>query len=251
MIDRRLGSSLPRPGYTDLGTRTSTSRHEGWNMPTICPKPQVRLTERLRLEPIRGEHAEDYFRVFDDDAIAPWYAGKLTRDEATREAERAERTWRVFGFHKWLIYERASGEVIGRGGLSAMRVNESDGAIRAFLPKAPWVEERFGNDDTPNPLARRWAEIGWALRGPFWGRGYAAEVGRAGLRCAFEDLDMQAVVAFTERHNTRSRAVMHRIGMNDAGEYLGNGMIDGLAGVHDGAPFALAIALRADWTPNS
>jgi RimJ/RimL family protein N-acetyltransferase len=208
------------------------------------------LTERLRLEPIRGEHVEDYFRVFDDDAIAEWYAGKLTRDEAQREAESAERIWRVVGFHKWLVYERTSGEVIGRGGLSAMRVSEADGAIRAFLPTEPWVEEGFGNDPA-NPLARRWAEIGWALRRPFWGRGYATELGHAGLRFAFEDLDMKAVVAFTERHNTRSRAVMQRIGMRHAGEFLGNGLIEGLAGVHDGAPFALAVALRSDWTTGS
>jgi hypothetical protein len=102
--------------------------------------------------------------------IAAWYGGTLTRDEATREAERAERIWRVVGFHKWFVYERTSGEVIGRGGLSPIRIDESDGAIRAFLPTEPWVEEPFGNDPA-NSLARRWAEIGWAFRGAFWGRG--------------------------------------------------------------------------------
>ncbi len=52
------------------------------------------------------------------------------------------------------------------------------------------------------------------------------------------------VVAFTERHNLRSRAVMERIDMSYAGEFLGTGLIEGRHGVHDGAPFALYVALR-------
>jgi RimJ/RimL family protein N-acetyltransferase len=58
---------------------------------------------------------------------------------------------------------------------------------------------------------------------------------------------MRAVVAFTEQHNRRSRAVMERIGMAYAGEFLGNGLIEGRQGVHDGAPFSLYVALRDTW----
>ena len=45
------------------------------------------------------------------------------------------------------------------------------------------------------------------------GRGYATEIGQAGLAFAAEDLGPGEVVAFTERHNRRSRAVMERLGM--------------------------------------
>ena len=58
-----------------------------------------------------------------------------------------------------------------------------------------------------------WVEIGWALRREFWGRGYASEIGHAGLAVAFDVLGVQAVVSCTVRHNVRSRAVMERIGM--------------------------------------
>jgi RimJ/RimL family protein N-acetyltransferase len=71
------------------------------------------------------------------------------------------------------------------------------------------------------------------------GRGYATEIGRAGLALAFDELGAEAVVAFTERHNRRSRAVMERLGMRHAGEFVGRGLVEGLDGIHDGAPFAL------------
>ena len=133
-------------------------------------------------------------------------------------------------------------------GLSAIHLHAYNGAIRSFLPQEVWVDEWFGNNEADSfSFARRWAEIGWALRSAYWGRGYAAEVGRSGLRFAFDELDMRAVVSFTERHNLRSRAVMERIGMTYAGEFLGNGLIEGKQGVHDGAPFSLYIALRDTW----
>ncbi len=106
-------------------------------MPIIGKDPCARVTERLQLEPITGDHAEDYFRVFQDDAIAEWYAGKPTRAEAQRDADEAERIWHSVGVHKWLVYERASGTVVGCSGLSVMRLDAHDGAIRSFLPPDP------------------------------------------------------------------------------------------------------------------
>jgi RimJ/RimL family protein N-acetyltransferase len=214
-------------------------------MSLLGVEPSPRFTERLRLEPIARKHADDYHLVFQDDAIAEWYAGKPTREEAEREVGLLEAAWRRIGVHKWLAYDCESNEVVGRGGLSAMPVGPS-GDLRSFMPREPWADESFGDDES-GLLARRWAEIGWALRGKFWGRGLAAEIGRAGLRFAFDELGMFAVVSFTERHNTRSRAVMERIGMSSAGEFLGRGLIEGRDGVHDGAPFSVCVAHRDTW----
>lgn len=107
-------------------------------LPIIGKEPRARVTERLRLEPITGDHAEDYSRVFRDDAVAEWYAGKATRAEAQRDVDEAERIWHSIGVHKWLVYERASGMVVGRGGLSVMHLDAHDGAIRSFLPSDSW-----------------------------------------------------------------------------------------------------------------
>jgi len=83
------------------------------------------------------------------------------------------------------------------------------------------------------------AEVGWAFRRAVWGRGYATEIGGAGLDYAFSVLGVEDVVSFTEVHNARSRAVMERLGMRYVGRILRPGLIAGSASVHEAAPFAL------------
>jgi len=57
-------------------------------------------------------------------------------------------------------------------------------------------------------------EIGWRLARPYWGRGYATEAATASLAFGFEELGMDEIVSFTSLSNTRSAAVMARIGMH-------------------------------------
>jgi RimJ/RimL family protein N-acetyltransferase len=56
-------------------------------------------------------------------------------------------------------------------------------------------------------------EIGWRLARGAWGHGYASEAARAAAAFAFADLELEELVSFTTAANTRSRAVMERIGM--------------------------------------
>ncbi len=142
-----------------------------------------RLTERLRLEPIGPGHAADLLALFRDPAVAAWY-GEWTPERAEREAARIGERWAADGVHKWMAYERRTGVRVGRGGLSVAYV---DGANRL--------------------------EVGWALHRAYWGRGYATEIGRAGLAFAFGELAAREVVAYTESRNHRSRAVMERLGL--------------------------------------
>ncbi|MFC7533088.1 GNAT family N-acetyltransferase [Actinoplanes sp. GCM10030250] len=149
----------------------------------------TRHTDRLRLEPISPGHAGDLWLVFQDKHIAHWYGGPWTRQDAAGYAATSAACWQRDGVHKWLAYHRDTGEVVGRGGLSRTEVTG---------------QERL--------------EVGWAIREPFRGQGYATEIGRAGLDLAFGDLGADEVIAFTEHHNDRSRAVMHRLGMHYDGE---------------------------------
>src|SRR5262245_18831573 len=78
-----------------------------------------RLTERLRLEPIGPANAADLWLVHNDDQVAYWYDNeKPTLAEAEEQAESIGESWRLHGVHKWIAYDRSSGEVVGRGGLS-------------------------------------------------------------------------------------------------------------------------------------
>lgn len=168
------------------------------------------LTERLRLEPIASNHTDDLLRLHSDPAIAKWYGGKWSAEQAQAFALSACQAWQSDGVHKWIAYERTTDALVGRGGLS---ICEMDG--------------------------KKQVEIGWALLGRFWGYGYATEIGQAGLDYAFNVLGVQAVIATTESHNQNSRAVMERLGMTYIRDFAGQGLIEGREGVHDGATFVL------------
>jgi RimJ/RimL family protein N-acetyltransferase len=165
-------------------------------------------TERLRLVPIGAKHASQLWEIHQDEGIARW--SPLSREQALRFAERMESSWRDHGVGKWLAYEQSTGAVVGRGGPS-WAVVEGAGCV----------------------------EIGWALRQEVWGRGYATEIGRAGLDLAFSVPGVEEVVAFTEVHNTRSLAVMERLGMRYVRRIVRPGLIAGSTVVHEDAPFAL------------
>ena len=171
-------------------------------------------TARLRLVPIAARHAPELWEIHQDEGVARWHP--MSREQAPRFAERMEGSWRDHGVGKWLAYEESTGALVGRGGPSWAIV---EGAERV--------------------------EIGWALRREAWGRGYATEIGRAGLDHAFSVPGVEEVVAFTEVHNARSRAVMERLGMRHVGRILRPGLVAGSSEMRKDAPFALYRITRA------
>ncbi|GAA5031453.1 GNAT family N-acetyltransferase [Actinopolymorpha pittospori] len=176
----------------------------------VAKAARIRLTQRLRLEPVGPEDADDLWTLHQDPAVAEWYAGTWSLETARATVTDWAAAWERDGVHKWVAYDRGTGELVGRGGLSRGNV---DGAVAL--------------------------ELGWTLRQHRWGAGYATEIGRAGLDFAFDDLGAREVVSFTERHNTRSRAVMERLGMRFVREFTHPGLVEGLDGVQPDAPFAL------------
>lgn len=196
-------------------------------------------TARLRLAPVGPADACDLWLVHSDDAVWPWYGTERpTLAQAEQWAASMGDGWRLDGVHKWLAYDRVSGELVGRGGLSRTPVDDDWAQVYQFLPAEPWVRAAHES----RGVHAHWVEIGWALRREFWGRGYAAEIGRAALTFAFDVLAVRAVVSCTVRHNVRSRAVMERIGMRYAGEIHSRGLVDGVAGEQDDAPYAVCVA---------
>jgi RimJ/RimL family protein N-acetyltransferase len=144
------------------------------------------LTDRLSLRQWRAADLEPFAALNSDPLVMSFMPRCLTPAESDRfaghsEAEMARRGWGL-----WAVELRVTGELIGSIGLAV-----------------PSFEARF----TPC------VEIMWRLRAASWGHGYATEGARASLRFAFESLALPEVVAFTVPANTRSRAVMQRIGM--------------------------------------
>jgi RimJ/RimL family protein N-acetyltransferase len=188
-------------------------------------------TARLRLEPVGPEHAGDLWRLHQEAAVAAWHGGPWSRQAAQGHAAAMARAWARDGVGKWMAYALATGELVGRGGLSRLDpAAELTGRIGSVLGGDGWARDRL--------------EVGWTVRSGLWGQGYATEIGRAGLAFAFGELGAGEVVAFTERHNRRSRAVMERLGMRPAGELRARGLVEGRAGVHEEAPFSLYVRAR-------
>ncbi len=165
---------------------------------------RLRFTDRLRLEPIGTNHVQDLWRIHREPGVVEWF-GPWSLERSAARVQEAAAGWRDRGVEKWMAYERSSGELVGRGGASIATVE--------------------GRDQL---------EVGWALCDRHRGRGFATEIGRAGLAYCFEDLAADVVVAFTEPANLASRAVMDRLGMRYEREIQ-----------HDGMPMVLYAVSRA------
>jgi RimJ/RimL family protein N-acetyltransferase len=110
--------------------------------------------------------------------------------------------------------------------LPAISRRESDGTIARMNAYEAghgfsfWAMERKSDSRflgfcgllPPHPPFRE-NEIGWRLAGDCWGQGYAREAAMACLVWAWGKTDIRTLVAVTVPANTRSRALMVRLGM--------------------------------------
>ena len=144
-------------------------------------------TERLILRPWRDADAAPFASLNADPEVMRHFPKRLTRAESDALAERirtrmAERGWGSF----------------------AVEVKGGEPFIGFVGPNVPPYAIPCG------PCV----EIGWRLARSAWGRGYATEAARAALAFGFDTLGLSEIVAFTVVANTRSRAVMQRLGMS-------------------------------------
>ncbi len=122
-----------------------------------------------------------------DPEVMALFPSPLTRAESDALVDHYERSFAAHGYGDWaVVLGDDDGPFLGAVGLLA---------VRGDLPFAPAVE------------------VGWRLARPAWGRGYATEAARAALDAAFGPLGLDEVVSFTASVNTRSRAVMERLGL--------------------------------------
>ena len=151
-------------------------------------------TQRLALRQWRPTDLEPFAAVNADPEVMRYLPRVLSRGESEAFVESARGELARRGWGLWALEAREEARFIGFVGLSV-----------------PAWEAPF----TPC------TEILWRLARAEWGRGYATEAARECLRFAFETLRLPELVAFTVPANTRSRAVMERLGMrhDPAGDF--------------------------------
>ena len=158
-------------------------------------------TQRLLLRQWRAADRKPFAALNADPIVMAHFPALLTREESDAVADRCERLIAERGWGAWACEIKSTGEFIGFVGLHIPRDD---------LPVSPCVE------------------ILWRLAYAHWSQGFATEAARSALRVGFEVLRLPEIVSFTVPSNSRSRAVMERLGMQmDAATFEHPGVPEG------------------------
>lgn len=151
------------------------------------------LTEHLDLRPI-GRADADRLAVLHADArvMNLLKHGVLSRRQSDALVADYEAEWPALGFGSWTACERATGRLVGLGGL---RIDDGGLGVAlrlAFVPEAQ-------------------------------GKGYGPELGRAALAFAFDVVGLDRVVAITRPENIPGQRSLEKFGMVREREVTGGG----------------------------
>ncbi len=111
-----------------------------------------------------------------------------TREQVVKRIERGARFCDEYGMTFWTVVEKASGMVIGQGGL---------------------VPIAFNGDEV---------ELGYRFGKAHWGKGYATEVAEASAAYGFGELGLDRLVAVSFPGNVASRKVLTKVGFKELGK---------------------------------
>lgn len=153
-------------------------------------------TERLLLRHFTEADADALLHMESEPDVLR-YVGRKPLDEVDAYRNKIRSTFLPYydkpgGFGAWAIVEKASGEFVGgcslRPGLDA-----NSAAQMGYVP-----------DDV---------ELGYGLRKPSWGKGYASEIVRALVRRVFTELGGVSLVASVTVANVASVRVLEKAGL--------------------------------------
>ena len=144
-------------------------------------------TPRLRLRIWTDADRDDLAQMMADPEVMHDYGGPISRIDYTAGFIRD-------GYSRWLI-------------------ETTDGPVPNFVGYAGVA----AHTEPEHPLGPH-SDIGWRLIRQAWSHGYATEAANAALEDVFSRIGLSEVVSYTSAANTRSRAVMKRLGLMRDGE---------------------------------
>ena len=121
-----------------------------------------------------------------DPEVMRHFLGTLSRQASDTFVDRVEEGFGIWGFGLWAIEIPEIAPFVGFTGLWPV------GFEAHFTPAV---------------------EVGWRLKRDFWGNGYATEAAEAAVEFGFSGAGLNDIVSFTIPANTKSTAVMNRLGM--------------------------------------
>ena len=176
--------------------------------PGAWPVATVIETERLRLEPLRVDHAMELAAVLDDERLHQFIGGRpATEAELRSRYASLVAGWSPDGSQGWLnwvVRERGAGtgSVAGAGLGSAVGtgvgagVGVAVGTVQATL----WFEGKLA------------AEIAWVIATRYQGRGYAKEAAAAMIAWLGQQ-GVRAFIAHIHRDHAASSGVARYLGL--------------------------------------
>jgi len=144
---------------------------------------------RLVLRQWRDSDLPDFARMCADPQVMRYFPAQLSHLESAALIGRIRGHFAEYGFGLWALQRKDTGEFIGLTGLQNVSFEAG------FTPAV---------------------EIGWRLAREHWGLGYASEAAWTALRCGFDRLQLDEILAFTTETNLHSQKVMQAIGMHYA-----------------------------------
>jgi RimJ/RimL family protein N-acetyltransferase len=145
-------------------------------------------TERLFLRRFTSDDVDNLVELDGDPAVMRFITGgrATPREEIEKEVLPAFLAYyeRGAGYGFWAAIEKATGRFVG------------------------WFHLRPAEDAPAGEV-----ELGYRLRRPAWGKGYATEGSRALIDKGFSELGVERVVASTMVVNVASRRVMEKAGL--------------------------------------
>jgi RimJ/RimL family protein N-acetyltransferase len=154
-------------------------------LPVVSADDATVRTERLLLRPWREADRESFAALNADPEVMEHFPGVMSRQASDALIDRIGAHWAEVGWGLWAVEIPDTVPFIGFVGLTRQ-----------------------------DAVGRPVIEVGWRLARPFWGHGYATEGAERALQFGFEILRLDEIVSFTVPQNSRSRAVMERIGMH-------------------------------------
>lgn len=143
-------------------------------------------TERCVVREITLADIDDLFELYGSDGIDE-FTEPLYEYEEEKEFQRAyiEHMYRFFGYGMWLVFEKASGKLIGRAGL----------------------EHREIHDETE-------LELGYLIGTNYQGKGYATEVCKAIINYAAKNTYFEQINCVVQQGNDVSVHMAEKLGFS-------------------------------------
>ncbi len=140
-------------------------------------------TERLLLRRFEATDLEPLWRIHGDKQAMRFTFSPDSREESEQHLRAYAALYEPHGYAPWTAVLRESGRVVGWGGLNV------------------------------DPRAPGWGvEVSYFFDPEFYGRGLATELVAATLAHGFDELELQAIVAFTRPAKRASARVLEKSG---------------------------------------